>query len=100
MLNILPDAEQFPRETKLLLDRLEGSDEPLGVVGTVEVPSVETGEVLKGAEELVTPDCGRIGKSGLCTEEGEGKRSGAHWLLRRSGGNELPSGGRRGHRRP
>lgn len=68
MFDILPDAEALPRESELLLDSLEGGDNPLWVVGTVEVPGIKAREVLEGSEELVAADYRRGG--GLIREDG------------------------------
>ncbi len=43
----------------MLLYGFVGRDEPGRVVRAEEVPGVETGEVLKGSEELIAPDCER-----------------------------------------
>jgi hypothetical protein len=99
MFDILADAEALPRETELLLDSLEGGDNPLWVVGTVEVPGIKAREVLEGTEELVAADYRRGGGVSWGRWEAGGG-TGTYWLLRRSGGNGLPLGGRRGHRRP
>lgn len=40
----------------MLLDGFEGGDGGLWVVGAVEVPGVEAGEVLEGAEDFVAAD--------------------------------------------
>lgn len=57
MLDVLADTQAFACEAELLLDGFEGRDQALGVVGAVEVPGVEAGEVLQGAEEFVAADC-------------------------------------------
>jgi len=99
MFDILPNAEAFPRETELLLDGFEGGDNPLRVVGAVEIPGIEAREVLEGTEELVAADYRRGGGlAGEAWETGSGR--GTYWLSRRSGGNGLLLGGRRGRRRP
>ena len=58
MLHILAQTQSFPREAELLLDGFVRRDEPGGIVGAEEIPGVEAGEVLKGAEEFVAADCG------------------------------------------
>lgn len=58
MLDELADAEDLPRGAELLLDGVERIDGRLGTVGAVEVPRVETGEVLHGSEHLVAPGWG------------------------------------------
>lgn len=50
----------------MLLDGLGDGDGRGGVVGAVQVPGEEAGEVLEGAESLVAADCG-----------------GCSWLVRR-----------------
>ena len=56
MLDILADAQAFAREAEVFLDGFEGGNEASGGVGAEEVPGVEAGEVLEGAEELVAAD--------------------------------------------
>lgn len=58
MLDVLPDAHYFAGEAELLLDSFEGGDFRWGAICAVEVPGVEAGEVLDGAEELVAADGG------------------------------------------
>lgn len=54
MLDILADAQRFAHQAELLLDGVEGEDVAGGAVGAEEVPGVEAGEVLEGAEEFVS----------------------------------------------
>ena len=56
MLNILANSKGFPGEPKLLLDSFVGCDEAGWIVRSEKVPCVKAGEVLKGAEELVSTD--------------------------------------------
>ena len=53
MLDILPDPHQFASEEELLFDGVEGHDGGGGGVGAEEIPGVEAGEVLEGAEDFV-----------------------------------------------
>lgn len=57
MLHILAEAEGFTGKGELLLDSFERGDKARWTVAAEQVPRVETGEVLKGAEELVATDC-------------------------------------------
>lgn len=50
------DAQDLAGCAELLLDGVVGVDGGLGLVGAVEVPGVEAGEVLDCAEELVAAD--------------------------------------------
>ena len=65
----------------MLLDGFEGCDQASGVIGPVEVPSIEPREVLKCSKELVSTDChvqsvlkqpqvDRVGNTG-CRNEAE-----------------------------
>jgi hypothetical protein len=56
MFHILANTHQFPRQPKLLLDRFIGLDLRCWVIGAVEVPCVEAGEVLNRSEELIAAD--------------------------------------------
>ena len=56
MLHVLTDAHQFSCQPKLLLDFFVGLDLRIRVVGAIEVPCVEAGEVLNRSEELVAAD--------------------------------------------
>lgn len=56
MLSELADAQNLAGRAELLLNCVVGVDGGLGLVGAVEVPGVEAGEVLECAEELVTAD--------------------------------------------
>lgn len=56
MLGELADAQDLAGRAELLLDRVVRVDGGLGLVGAVQVPRVEAGEVLNCAEELVTAD--------------------------------------------
>ena len=58
VLNVLAEAHDFTYEAELLLDGIPGGDLGVGAVGAEEVPGVEAGEVLEGAEELVAADGG------------------------------------------
>ena len=58
VLDEFADTEDFPGGAELLLGGVEGVDGGLGTVGAVEVPGVETGEVLDCSEDLVTADFG------------------------------------------
>jgi len=93
MLDVLADTQAFACEAELLLDGFEGRDQALGVVGAVEVPGVEAGEVLQGAEELVAADWGEeeeseLGKTGK-GEEGGAEEEGEMGLgVRRKGRGE------------
>lgn len=76
----------------MLLDGFVGRDEPGRVVSAEEIPGVEAGEVLKGAEELVAADCGmeRVSngpKTGV--QRSYGGASETHLLSRQSAGSEL-----------
>lgn len=58
MLDVLADAEELAHEAELLLGLGPGGDGGGDGVGAEEVPGVEAGEVLDGAEELVAADGG------------------------------------------
>lgn len=58
VLDVLADAEDLARQAELLLGDVPGGDLGLGGIGAQEVPGVEAGEVLDGAEELVAADGG------------------------------------------
>lgn len=58
--DVLADPHQLTGQAELFLDRIVGSDRALGVVCAVEVPRIETSEVLDCAEKLVTTDCFRV----------------------------------------
>ena len=49
-------AQHLTDERELLLGSIEGGDGAVGPVCAVEVPCVEAGEVLDGAEEFVAAD--------------------------------------------
>lgn len=51
------DTHNLARRAELLLHGIVGVDSGLGLVGPVEVPRVEAGEVLEGAEDLIAADC-------------------------------------------
>ena len=57
VLHILANSEHLSRKAELPLDGLEGGDDASWVVGAVEIPGVEAGEILEGAEEFVTTNC-------------------------------------------
>jgi len=69
MLHILANTHQFPRQPELLLDRFIDLDLRRWMVGAVEVPCVEAGEVLERPEELVTADCA-VAVSSLTSAKG------------------------------
>jgi hypothetical protein len=56
VLDELADAHQLARRTELLLGRLIRRDGGLWAVRAVEIPCEETGEVLKGTQDLVAAD--------------------------------------------
>lgn len=66
MLDELADTHDLAGGAELLLDGIVGVDGGLGLVGAVQVPGVEAGEVLQGAEELVSADCGDGVLAGVC----------------------------------
>jgi hypothetical protein len=61
------DTEEFAREAELFLCGFEGRDARLWVVGAVEIPGEEAGEVLEGAEDFVAADWGGVslGEDGM-----------------------------------
>lgn len=58
VLEVLADAHDFAGEAELLLDGVPGGHLGRGAVGAQEVPGVEAGKVLEGAEDLVAADGG------------------------------------------
>lgn len=58
MLNVLADAHNLAGQTELLLHGVPGGDLGGGAIGAEEVPGVEAGKVLEGAEDLVAADGG------------------------------------------
>lgn len=76
----------------MLLDSFVGRDEPGRVVGTEEVPRIEAGEVLKGAEELIATNYQRgvlaLGRQ-LRYSRSVGELE-THLLSRRIAGSVLP----------
>jgi hypothetical protein len=71
MLNKFPDAQYFAREPELLLCGFKGRDRGRGVVGAVQVPGEEAGEVLERAEDFVATDWeGELVRG----REGDGRR--------------------------
>lgn len=56
VLSELADTHDLARCAELLLDGIVGVDCGLGLVGAVQVPGVEAGEVLEGTEELIATD--------------------------------------------
>jgi hypothetical protein len=56
VLSELADTHDLACCAELLLDGIVGVDGGLGLVGAVQVPSVEAGEVLEGTEELIATD--------------------------------------------
>ena len=74
MLDVLPDAQQFPAQPELLLDGVEGRDRRWQRVRTEQVPGVEAREVLQCAQEFVAPDCFGGGVSRRGGWEGEWER--------------------------
>jgi hypothetical protein len=78
------DAQDLAGCAELLLDGVVGVDGGLGLVGAVEVPGVEAGEVLDCAEELVATDWmwvdGLVGGFfGIGGRKGVGARIGVVW---------------------
>ena len=57
MLNEFANAQDLADEAQLLLQGLKGVYRTLGVIGPIEVPCVEAGEVLDQAEGFVAADC-------------------------------------------
>lgn len=58
MFDEFADSEDFTRCAELLFDGVERVDGGLGPVCSVQIPGVESGEVLEGSEDLVAADCG------------------------------------------
>lgn len=58
VLHKLAKSHDLTSQAKVLLHRLKWSDGRGRVVRSVEIPCVESGEVLEGSEELVTADGG------------------------------------------
>lgn len=58
VLDILSNPQGFSCEAEVLFDSFVGCDQPGGVVCSEEIPRVEAGEVLEGAEELVASNYG------------------------------------------
>ena len=56
MLDVLAEAHGFADQAEVFFDRVPGGDGGGGCVGPEEVPAVETGEVLEGAEDFVAAD--------------------------------------------
>ncbi len=54
MFNILAQPQGLASQSELLLDGFKGRDQTSGVVRSVQVPGVEPGEILKGAQKLVS----------------------------------------------
>lgn len=78
MLDELADAQDLARRAELLLHGVVGVDGRLGAVGAVQVPGVETREVLQRAEDLIAADCVDVSyldlweARGLALESGTG----------------------------
>ena len=49
-------SKDLPDERELLLGSIEGSDGAIRSIGPVEIPGIESGKVLDGAEEFVAAD--------------------------------------------
>jgi len=56
MFHILANTHQFPCQPELFLNHFIGLDPRCWVIGAVEVPCVEAGEVLNRSEELIAAD--------------------------------------------
>lgn len=56
MLDEFPEAQGFADEAELLFDGVVGSDFRGGGVEAEEVPGIEAGKVLQGAQEFVAAD--------------------------------------------
>jgi hypothetical protein len=64
VLNELADSQDLSRRSKLLLDRIIRCDGGLGLVGAIQIPSVEAREVLQGTEDFITTDYERMSECG------------------------------------
>lgn len=62
MLDELSEPQDLARQAEVRLDQRVGRDGGGRVVGAVEVPGVEAGEVLQRAEEFVAANCGGGGE--------------------------------------
>lgn len=71
VLDELPEAEGFASGAKRLFDLFDLVDGSLGVVGAVEVPSEEAGEVLDCAESLVAADWILVSATAVLTRKRE-----------------------------
>ena len=56
MFDELSDPEDFPCCSELLLDCIVWGNRGFGLVGAIQIPGIEAGEVLQGTEELVSAD--------------------------------------------
>jgi len=79
VLSELADTHDLARCAELLLDSIVGVDGGLGLVGAVQVPGVEAGEVLEGTEELVATDG--------CRDEAQPVRQ--RWVVNESVGDHV-----------
>lgn len=66
MLDKLAQTHGFAHGAEVLFDGIVDGDGRRGVVGAVEIPGEEAGEVLECSEDFVTTDCGEsVRLSGL-----------------------------------
>ena len=56
MLDEFACSKDLPDERELFLGSIVGNDGAIGSTGAVEIPGIETSEVLDGAEEFIAAD--------------------------------------------